>query len=250
MVVVPDMRHARRRCGSGRTVRSWLLALTWLSLACSQAGALADAGVTSARLAERVQQMAPLLDRYPPTFESDQQRQAVLRDYQALKSELDAGLRQSSNDAELLYLRGRLQRYGHNMDVGEAWLGATRDLRTALMLAPSHVPSLLELGQLWVYSWPALAPNAEMLLRSAQCHHGDEPLEPAQRGLFFALYFQNRLGEAARQIEYLRSTWPAREEYTRLQLLTRSDIGSPEAVAGAASGIAEKRPLSTTCPSR
>lgn len=231
-------------------MRGLLLGLAWLALACPQAGALADAGATTARLAERVQQMAPLLDRYPPSFESDQQRRRVLQDYQVLKSELDAGLRQSSNDAELLYLRGRLQRYGHNMDVGEAWLGATRDLRTALMLVPSHVPSLLELGQLWVYSWPALAPNAEMLLRSAQCHHGDEPLEAAQRGLFFALYFQSRLGEAARQIEYLRSTWPDRDEYARLQQLTRTDISSSEEAASAAGTGIEKRPLSTTCLSR
>lgn len=202
-----------------------LLALCWPVRAVA-----AETAPVAAELVGRLAQLEPLLDRYPPRIDTDLQRRQVLTLYRGLKSDLDRLMQRTPADVELLYLRGRLQRYGHNLDVSESWGGATRDLRTALTLDPWHVPALLELGTLWVHSWPALAPNAEALFRTAQCRHGSEPLETAQRGLFFSLYFQGRLTEALSQVEWLHQHWPASDEYRQLLDTTRQSALLPSPV--------------------
>ncbi|WP_163362351.1 hypothetical protein, partial [Klebsiella aerogenes] len=78
---------------------------------------------------------------------------------------------------------------------------------------PKHVPALLVLGRLWVNSRPDLAPKAENLFRAAQCFTGEQPLEEAQRGLFFTFYYQGRMQAALQQSEYLVKTWPDDARY-------------------------------------
>ena len=192
-------------------------ALLWLLAALMLTSGVATAQSSEAQLVQRLAQLEPVLGSYPPHLRDDTERRAVLAAYLALKAELDAQLVARPNTPTLLYLRGRLQRFGHNLDQPGSWIGATRDLRLLLTINPRHVPALLDLGLLWVHSWPALAPNAEQLFRTAQCQHGSEPLEQAQRGIFFALYFQSQLPAAARQVEYLHRTWPEQEEYSRMR---------------------------------
>lgn len=174
---------------------------------------------------ERLRQLEVHLDRYPPDLGGDRQRRAIVASYQELKTQLDAQVSATPTDPVPRYWRGRLQRFGHNLDLPGAWLGSTHDLRTVLAMDPSHVPALLDLGTLWVHSWPALAPNAESLLRTAQCHHGAQPLEVAQRGVFFALYFQGKVREAVQQIDYMQQVWPEHDEYTRLGEMAHADLG-------------------------
>jgi hypothetical protein len=99
---------------------------------------------------------------------------------------------------------------------------------------PSHIPAILELAKLWVNSNPALAPNAEKLFRGAQCYKGNEPLEEAQKGLFFAFYYQGKMKEALMQSEYLKQTWPQNGQYRQLNEMTRavlSRAGNTKALA-------------------
>ncbi|MFM2058601.1 MAG: hypothetical protein RLY71_2986 [Pseudomonadota bacterium] len=194
------------------------------------------AGAEQAAALEQVRQrmattLEPLLDRYPPALSGEPQRRQVLAAYRALQAELDARVAARPTDPAWLYLRGRLQRFGHNLDQPGTWRGATQDLRAVLTINPWHVPALLDLGTLWVHSTPKLAVSAEQMLRTAQCYHGSEPLEVAQRGVFFARYFRGDVQGAAQQLAYLRQHWPEQDEYRRLddmvrQVLRRTDPAS------------------------
>jgi hypothetical protein len=229
-----------RRNGSNPPAWAWWLLLVVWPLLFRLSPAAAQP--VDLPLAARLQQLEPYLDRYPPELSGDQQRRSVLSTYQALKAELDVQVAAHPTDPALLYLRGRLQRFGHNLDQPGTWLGATHDLRAVLTINPWHVPALLDLGTLWVHSWPALAPNAEALLRTAQCYHGSQPLEVAQRGVFFALYFQGKVREAARQADYLQRTWPGRDEYARLQEMVLSVLARQDRDAGTSPAPADSNP--------
>jgi tetratricopeptide (TPR) repeat protein len=125
---------------------------------------------------------------------------------------------------KLLAERGHLQAMGHNFDHPGAWEGATKDLTAALKINPNDVPALLALAQLWVNSRPDLAKDAEALFRAAQCNTGDAPLEEAQRGLFFALYYQGKIKEAARQAQFLQQTWPENQGYASFVEIGRTAL--------------------------
>jgi hypothetical protein len=179
--------------------------------------------------------LEPVLDRYPPELSGEPQRRQVLAAYRALKIELDARIAARPTDPAWLYLRGRLQRFGHNLDQPGTWRGATQDLRAVLTINPWHVPALLDLGTLWVHSTPKLALSAEQMLRTAQCYHGSEPLEVAQRGVFFARYFRGDVSGAAQQLAYLQQRWPEQDEYRRLDDMVRQVLHPASAAASASS---------------
>jgi hypothetical protein len=105
---------------------------------------------------------------------------------------------------------------GHNFDYPGAWEAAERDLKAVLNVKPAHEGALLELGLLYVGTSPELAPKAEVLFRAAQEAHGKETLEDAQRGLFFAYYYQGKMSDAVAKAEFLTKTWPNVEMYQRL----------------------------------
>jgi hypothetical protein len=202
------------------------------------------ASVAQAAALEQVRQrmattLEPVLDRYPPELSGEPQRRQVLAAYRALKAELDAYVAARPTDPAWLHLRGRLQRFGHNFDQPGAWRGATQDLRAVLTINPWHVPALLDLGTLWVHSTPELAIRAEQLLRTAQCYHGSEPLEVAQRGVFFARYFRGDVQGAAQQLAYLQQHWPERDEYRRLDDMVRQVLRHASAATGAATNAAD-----------
>lgn len=175
------------------------------------------------QLAEQIQKLVPVIGNYPPKFHDDKEKEAVRKSYEEIRGGLDAQLNKETFDNGLhpLYLRGFLQTMGHNFDFPQAWDGATQDLQAVLAKEPGHVPSLLALGRMWVNSHPEMAPQAEKLFLAAQCFHGREPLEEAQQGLFFALYYQGRMVEALRQANYLATTWPKETQYQKMADMTR-----------------------------
>ena len=190
---------------------------------------LAFAGVSTSHaettMMDKIKALEPTIGAHPPNIHSREEFEAVKARYEDLKSELDRLVRASPTDQSLLFMRGYLQSMGHNFDYPGAWQGATDDLKAVLVSNRGDIPAMLALGKLWVNSNPALAPDAEKLFRGAQCYKGSEPLEEAQNGLFFALYFQGRMSEALRQIEYLAQTWPQKEQYQRLREITRGVVG-------------------------
>jgi hypothetical protein len=173
-------------------------------------------------LIERIKGLEPIIGAHPPNIRSREEFESVKKRYDDLKAELDGLVRTSPKDQSLLFMRGYLQSMGHNFDYPGAWQGATDDLKAVLNSDPGNIPALVELGKLWVNSDPALAPNAENLFRGAQCYKGSEPLEEAQKGLFFALYYQGKIREALRQSEYLKQTWPQNQQYQQLNEMTRA----------------------------
>ncbi|HTO78848.1 MAG TPA: hypothetical protein VMJ31_03635 [Methylocystis sp.] len=171
---------------------------------------------------ERLRALEPTIGHYPAEIKDKNDARAVKAQYEALKKDLDAALSARPKDEKLLYQRGYLQSMGHNFDSPGAWEGATADLTAALKIDPNDVPAILALAHLWVNSRPDLAKNAEELFRAAQCNRGEKPLEEAQNGLFFALYYQGRLKEAYNQAQYLKQTWPNNPAYGSLVETVRS----------------------------
>ncbi|WP_310600112.1 hypothetical protein [Desulfobulbus sp.] len=162
----------------------------------------------------RIRALEPLIGTFPPNIRPAEAK-ATKKRYEGLKSELDTRIAAHPQDLESLYMRGYLQGMGHNFDYPGAWQGATDDLQAVLRANPGHIAAMTALATLWVNSNPALAPEAEKLFRNAQCRQGREPVEEAQRGLFFAFYYQGKMREALRQSEYLLQTWPDNEQYRR-----------------------------------
>jgi hypothetical protein len=191
-------------------------------------------------LTDRVKGLEPIIGGHPPNIKSEHEFNAIKKRYVDIKAELDSLLVKKPDDQQLLFLRGHLQSMGHNFDYPGAWQGSTDDLRALLKENPRHVPAMIELATLWVNSNPKLAPNAENLFRGAQCYHGDEPLETAQRGVFFALYYQGKMKEALRQSEYLTKAWPQNEEYRKLNEMTRSVVARTKKDTDAKEPIADK----------
>lgn len=185
----------------------------------------AATGYTAEPLMDRIRALEPIIGGHPPNIRSREEFEAVKKRYDDLKSELDGLIIASPKDQNLLFMRGYLQSMGHNFDYPGAWQGSTDDLRSVLNANPAHIPALLELAKLWVNSDPALAPNAEKLFRSAQCYEGNEPLEEAQKGLFFAFYYQGKMKEALGQSEYLKQTWPQNQQYRQFNEMTRAVLG-------------------------
>lgn len=198
---------------------SRLLLVLWCCLAGANLALAAD------EMLARIRALEPQIGAYPPNLPDEAAKREVTRRYEALKAELDSRLHAHPDDLDARYQRGYLQTLGHNFDYPQAWQGATDDLKAVLQQDEEHVPALLRLGQLWVNSSPQLAPRAEMLFRAAQCIQGAKPLEDAQRGLFFAFYYQAKMREAYLQGQYLTQTWPQNRQYPALYDMVRSVLG-------------------------
>jgi len=183
-----------------------------------------SAAIAAESIEQRVQSLESVIGGYPPHIDGENQKRAILQRYDEAKSELDADLLEHPGDIRLLLLRGQLQSMGHNMDIPGAWDGAAADYKAILKSKPDDVEAILSLAELWVNSNPALAPNAENLFRGAQCYLGKTPNERAQRGIFFALYYQGKIQAAARQASYLVRQWPDVEEYKRLASIANAVI--------------------------
>jgi len=185
-------------------------------------GALAAHAFAAGSLEERLRALEPTIGHYPAEIKDKNGARSLKAQYEALKKDLDAALSSRPKDEKLLYQRGYLQSMGHNFDYPGAWEGATADLTAALKINPNDVPAILALARLWVNSRPDLAKNAEALFRAAQCNMGEKPLEDAQNGLFFALYYQGKIKEAYSQAQFLTLAWPDNPAYGRLLETARS----------------------------
>lgn len=201
-----------------------------------------NAGATES-LMNQIHSLEPIIGGFPPNIKSEEDANSVKKSYAQIKSELDALLVAHPQDQDLLFMRGHLQSMGHNLDLPDAYQGATDDLKALLTANPAHIPGMLELAELWVNSNPALAPNAEVLFRAAQCSKGNEPLEEAQSGLFFAFYYQGKMNDALRQSEYLKQTWPQEERYQRLNKMVQSVL----ARSGKTKALPPTKSSMTTC---
>lgn len=199
-------------------------------------GGLACAGPS---FEDQIRALKPAIGHYPADFKDKQDEAAVKARYEALKRDLDKALKTHRGDERLLVQRGVLQAMGHNFDHANAWEGATNDLTAALKQDPDDVQAILALATLWVNSRPDLAGKAELLFRAAHCNLGDKPLEEAQRGLFFAFYYQGKFVDAWRQAQYLTHTWPEQKNYATLLDLGRN--------AAQKQGAAAPQVAMTTC---
>jgi tetratricopeptide (TPR) repeat protein len=174
------------------------------------------------QILNQISALEPKIGSYPPNIKSAAERSEVEKKYEDVKKLLDQTLKKSPEDVELLLQRGRLQAMGHNLDLPGAWNGAESDFLAILKKDPRNENAMVELGNLYVNSDLRLAPKAEKLFINAQEVHGSQPLEAAQRGLFFALYYQGRMKEALSQAEFLTKTWPNNKVYSTLLDTVRS----------------------------
>ncbi len=155
-----------------------------------------------------LQELEKTLGSYPPAIENEAQQKEITKKYELLKKKLDSLLKSDPKNESALYQRGLLQTFGHNMDYPDSWRGADEDLKNVLRLNPSNVRAILDLANLYVNSDPTLAPAAENLYKSAQCFLDPAPDEEAQRGLFFAYYYQGKVPLAYKQALILKNSWP------------------------------------------
>ena len=189
-----------------------LTTVLFVLLVCISPFGIAD----TSEIKTQLEALSTNLDSFPAQFKDKQEEKNVATHYKALKATLDKLLKQTPNNEELLFYRGKLQSMGHNADYKGAWQGATDDLSKLLKINPANVPALVLLGSHWVNSHIELAPNAEHLFIAAQCYQETELLEDAQRGLFFALYYQGKTEDAAKQAKFLADTWSQNPAYKTL----------------------------------
>lgn len=173
---------------------------------------------------QKIQQFEPFIGGFPPNIESNETLVQIKTEYESVKNQLDLMIKKSPRDYHLLYLRGHLQSMGHNINIDGAWSGANSDLILMLNKEPKNVPALLELAELWVNSRPDLANKAEKLFHEAQCYSGPNPLEEAQNGLFFALYYQGKMLEAYEQAVFLHQTWATNPRYGSFVTMTSNNL--------------------------
>jgi tetratricopeptide (TPR) repeat protein len=207
------------------------------------AGLFLIAAARADNFMERLRALEPAIGHYPADIKDN--AADVKARYEALKGDLDKALVASPDDEKLLAQRGYLQAMGHNADYAGAWEGATQDLTAALGKDPNDVFAILSLANLWVNSRPDLAGKAEMLYRAAQCNLGDKPLEEAQRGLFFAFYYQGKFQDADRQARYLVKTWPEVKGYR-----TFAELGAKAAHKERAPKAKPAQVAMTTCENK
>lgn len=192
---------------------------------------LSSSSIAGELIDDQIKNLEPIIGGYPPNIKNEKESNAVNQKYICIKEELDQLLKKKPDDEHWLYMRGHLQSMGHNFNYPGAWQGATDDLLKLLKANPSNIPAIIELATLWVNSYPNLAPDAETLFRGAQCYNKKEPLEAAQKGIFFALYYQGKMREAFRQTEYLTKTWPKNEEYRKLKEMAWGNLVRTKQVA-------------------
>jgi tetratricopeptide (TPR) repeat protein len=203
---------------------------------------LASSAFAANDFAARIEALEPAIGRFPPDFKKTS-KAAIQAQYEKLKRELDAAVLAAPKDETLLAQRGYLQSLGHNFDTRGAWEGATQDLTAAIKMNPRDTRAILNLANLWVNSRPDLAKNAENLFRAAQCNAGVEPLEEAQRGLFFALHYQGRFAEAYTQAQFLAKRWPEVTAYGGFLDMERSVLSRK----GEAPPETPSQPVLATC---
>lgn len=165
-----------------------------------------------------------VIGHYPPAITSDKQLRSVTAQYEKTKATLDKAVAARPNDPDALLRRGQLQAMGHNLDVPGAFNGAERDFATILNADPTNERAILDLANMWVNSGPEKAPRAEKLYRAVQCLHDAKPVEEAQRGLFFAFFYQGLIEEAKRQAEFLVAQWPEVKIYRDLDGIAGSAL--------------------------
>lgn len=165
-----------------------------------------------------------VIGSWPPDINSEEEFAEVEAKYEQAKRALDEQIARAPEDVELLFKRGRLQSMGHNLDLADAWQGAESDLLSVLDMQPEHQSAMVELGALYVNSDITLAPKAEEYFNRAQALHGDEPLEGAQKGLFFCYYSRGRFAEAREKAEYLVASFPDVEVYKSLLRISQKVV--------------------------
>jgi hypothetical protein len=181
-------------------------------------------GTKAQGMEQRISELEPFIGGFPPNLEKDEDLRFVEAKYDRIKQDLDVLIKKSPKDLELLFLRGHLQVMGHNFDKKGAWNGAETDLLKVLRADPKHERALVEIGLLYVNTNPGIAPKAQEFFNRAQAVHGSEPLEPAQQGLFFCLYYQGRIKEASKQADLLRKQFPNSPKYQQLYEVTQEVV--------------------------
>ncbi|MDR3492969.1 MAG: hypothetical protein P4L82_00060 [Ancalomicrobiaceae bacterium] len=165
---------------------------------------------------QELKALGPLIGDWPPAIKTAEQRSAVTKRYQRLKARLDADVAAHSDDLKPRLQRATLEHMGHNIDLGGSFEAAVGDYKYVIEHHNNDVPAILGLARLYVNANPAYADRAKNLYLAAQCYYGKEPLEEAQRGLFFAYYYKGELPAAKERAIYLTKRWPGNEGYRRL----------------------------------
>ena len=188
-------------------------------------------GETLNSFEQQLQKLDEVIGAFPPNIKTKEELETVRGSYNKLLTSLDEAIKANPTVIQFLFQRGYLQSMGHNMDVPGAFEASARDLALVVDRDPNHVPARIELGMLLVNAKAELAPKAEELFRRAQELSGNKPLEDAQRGIFFALYYQGRMKSALAQANLLVKNWPSVEQYSKLRQLT-SDVLARTSKAG------------------
>jgi hypothetical protein len=205
------------------------------------------ASTLAASVDEDFAALEEIADAFPPKISTKEEKAKALALYSRVKLQFDKDVKGHPGDKQILLKRARLESFGHNLDVKGAFEEAQRDFLALLKQDSNFEPAMLALARLWVNTNPQYAPQAEKLFRAVQCRHGNEPVEEAQRGLFFALYYQGRMLEAKRQIEFLTARWPDNEAYKRLREATSAVLARAGTQDKPAGGQAPAKDMLATC---
>jgi len=202
-------RHSGRSTGDG--AMDWRVIVLILAFAAASPAHAAEPSID-----QELHALQPIIGGYPPAIASTRQRDAVIKRYRALKVRLDAAVAAAPDDVAAHLQRATLEDMGHNIDFDGAFDAARGDYTFVIEHHPSDITALLGLGSLLVNTNPTYAGKAKALFLSAQCAYGKEPLEAAQRGLFFADYYLGHMTDAKARSRYLVKHWPNNQTYGQL----------------------------------
>ncbi len=176
----------------------------------------------------QIEDLEKVIGAYPPNINSKEEHEAIKAKYDKALKDVNELMQSHPKELRFLFQRAYLQSMGHNMNEVGAFERSAKDFEELLQKNPKSVSGHIEFGMLLVNADPKFAQKAETLFRRAQQLAGNKLIEDAQRGIFFALYYQAKMKAALVQADLLIQNWPGVEQYAKLRQITSDALARAE----------------------
>lgn len=165
-----------------------------------------------------------VLGRFPPAVKNKYELDLIQSSWEQSEKELIAISQEYPRSAEVEQKLGEFYRFGHNMDVINAWVKSETHYKKALELSPWSTSSYLGLGILYVNTDFSYAAKAEPLFNEAiKVSYGQKIPAAAFSGLVFSYYYQGRMAEAVIAADHYLEMCPNDEEIVKIRNVAKSN---------------------------
>jgi len=162
---------------------------------------------------------------YPPDIKNNDEYAKIIKEWNKIELKLLAKSKMEGESFDTELKLGHLYRYGHNLNIKDAWENSNSHFRKTIELAPSSVDAYIGLGVLYVNSDFKYATQSEYLFKKAiVLSRGQRIPKEAIFGLFFSYYYQGRLVDAIKVADNYIDENPNEVEMHRLREITQSAL--------------------------